>query len=131
MTQLTLDTDLTQYQREMLNIVHNLANSLLTIIDDILDLSKIEAGRIAAQHFLRRQGKIVIRIFPDKSITKKPAETRMGKGKGSVDYWACKVKPGRVMFELDGVNEEIAREALRLAAMKLPIKTRVVVREDW
>ena len=71
------------------------------------------------------------RIFPDLPVSAKPIEVRMGKGKGSVDFWAARVKPGRVMFEIDGVGDDIAREALRLAAMKLPIKTRVVVREDW
>ena len=92
---------------------------------------QIEASRIAVTRYMKREGKVWIRIFPDKPVTAKPAEVRMGKGKGSVDYWACRVKPGRVMFEIDGVAEDIAREALRLAAMKLPIKTRVVVREDW
>lgn len=92
---------------------------------------QIEAGRRAITRHVKRGGKIWIRVFPDKPISKKPLEVRMGKGKGSVDFWACKVKPGRVMFEIDGVNDDIAREALRLAAMKLPIKTRVVVREDW
>jgi large subunit ribosomal protein L16 len=92
---------------------------------------QIEAARRAMTRHVKRQGKIWIRVFPDKPITEKPLEVRMGKGKGSVDYWACKVKPGRIMFEIDGVNEEIAREALRLAAMKLPVKTRTVVREDW
>ena len=80
---------------------------------------------------MKRQGRVWIRIFPDVPVTAKPIEVRMGKGKGSVDRWVCKVKPGRVMFEIDGVAEDVAQEALRLAAMKLPIKTRVVVREDW
>ncbi len=92
---------------------------------------QIEAARRAMTRHMKRQGRVWIRIFPDVPVTSKPTEVRMGKGKGSVDYWACRVKPGRVMFELDGVAEDIAREALRLAAMKLPIKTRVVVREDW
>ena len=92
---------------------------------------QLESARIAMTRYMKREGKVWIRIFPDKPITSKPAEVRMGKGKGSVDYWAAKVKPGRVMFEIDGVDDDIAREALRLAAMKLPIKTRVVVREDW
>ena len=92
---------------------------------------QIEAARRAMTRHMKRQGRVWIRIFPDVPVSKKPTEVRMGKGKGSVDYWACKVKPGRVMFEIDGVSEAIAREALRLAAMKLPIKTRVVVREDW
>jgi large subunit ribosomal protein L16 len=92
---------------------------------------QIEAARRAMTRHMKRQGRVWIRIFPDVAVSSKPTEVRMGKGKGSVDYWACKVKPGRVMFEIDGVSEEIAREALRLAAMKLPIKTRTVVREDW
>ncbi len=92
---------------------------------------QIEAARRAMTRHMKRQGRVWIRIFPDLPVTSKPTEVRMGKGKGSVDFWACRVKPGRVMFEIDGVNDDIAREALRLAAMKLPIKTRVVVREDW
>ena len=92
---------------------------------------QIEAARRAMTRHMKRQGRVWIRIFPDVPVTSKPVEVRMGKGKGSVDYWACKVKPGRIMFEIDGVNEDVAREALRLAAMKLPVKTRTVVREDW
>ena len=92
---------------------------------------QIEAARRAMTRYIKRGGKIWIRIFPDVPVTNKPTEVRMGKGKGSVEYWACKVKPGRVMFEIDGVSEAVAVEALRLAAMKLPVKTRVVQREDW
>ena len=92
---------------------------------------QIEAARRAMTRQMKRQGRVWIRIFPDVPVTAKPIEVRMGKGKGSVDRWVCKVKPGRVMFEIDGVAEDVAQEALRLAAMKLPIKTRVVVREDW
>ena len=92
---------------------------------------QIEAARRAMTRHMKRQGRVWIRIFPDVPVTSKPTEVRMGKGKGSVDFWACKVKPGRVMFEIDGVGDDVAREALRLAAMKLPIKTRIVVREDW
>ena len=92
---------------------------------------QIEAARRAMTRHMKRQGRVWIRIFPDTSVTSKPVEVRMGKGKGSVDFWAAKVKPGRIMFEIDGVSEPIAREALRLAAMKLPVKTRTVVREDW
>ena len=92
---------------------------------------QIEAARRAMTRHMKRQGRVWIRIFPDTPVTSKPVEVRMGKGKGSVDFWACKVKPGRIMFELDGVNEDVAREALRLAAMKLPVKTRTVAREDW
>ena len=92
---------------------------------------QIEAARRAMTRHMKRQGRVWIRIFPDVPVTQKPTEVRMGKGKGSVEYWAAKVKPGRVMFEIDGVAEPIAREALRLAAMKLPVKTRFVQREDW
>ena len=92
---------------------------------------QIEAARRAMTRHMKRQGRVWIRIFPDVPVTAKPIEVRMGKGKGSEDRWTAKVKPGRVMFEIDGVDEDIAREALRLAAMKLPIKSRVVVREDW
>ena len=92
---------------------------------------QIEAARRAMTRHMKRQGRVWIRIFPDVPVTQKPTEVRMGKGKGSVEYWAAKVKPGRVMFEIDGVNEEIAKEALRLAAMKLPVKCRFVTREDW
>jgi large subunit ribosomal protein L16 len=92
---------------------------------------QIEAARRAMTRQMKRQGRVWIRIFPDTPVTSKPTEVRMGPGKGSVDFWAAKVKPGRIMFEIDGVDETVAREALRLAAMKLPIKTRIVVREDW
>ncbi len=92
---------------------------------------QIEAARRAITRHMKRQGRVWIRVFPDVPVTAKPIEVRMGSGKGSVDYWACKVKPGRIMFEIDGVAEDIAREALRLGAMKLPVTTRVVEREDW
>ncbi len=92
---------------------------------------QIEAARRAITRHMKRQGRVWIRIFPDVPVSAKPVEVRMGKGKGSTDYWAAKVKPGRIMFEIDGVPEVIAREALRLGAMKLPVTTRVVVREDW
>ncbi|HAD28073.1 MAG TPA: 50S ribosomal protein L16 [Rhodobacteraceae bacterium] len=92
---------------------------------------QIEAARRAMTRHMKRQGRVWIRIFPDLPVTKKPTEVRMGKGKGSVEFWAAKVKPGRIMFEIDGVSDAVAREALRLAAMKLPVKTRVVQREDW
>ncbi|MBZ4689948.1 50S ribosomal protein L16 [Cereibacter changlensis] len=92
---------------------------------------QIEAARRAITRHMKRQGRVWIRIFPDVPVSSKPTEVRMGKGKGSVDYWAAKVKPGRIMFEIDGVAETVAREALRLGAMKLPVLTRVVVREDW
>ncbi len=91
---------------------------------------QIEAARVAMTRFIKRGGKVWIRIFPDKPVTEKPAETRMGKGKGSPEYWVAVVKPGRIMFELAGVSEEIAKEAMRLAANKLPIKTKVVKRTE-
>lgn len=89
---------------------------------------QIEASRIAMTRFIKRGGKVWIRIFPDKPITKKPAETRMGKGKGAPEGWVAVIKPGRILFEMDGVSEAVAREAMRLAANKLPIQTRFVVR---
>lgn len=89
--------------------------------------NQIEAARIAMTRFIKRGGKVWIKIFPDKPITKKPAETRMGSGKGSLEYWVAPVKPGRIMFEMAGVSEEIAREAFRLAAHKLPVKTKFIV----
>ena len=92
--------------------------------------NQIEAARIAMTRFVKRGGKVWIKIFPDKPVTATPAETRMGSGKGSPEYWVAVVKPGRVMFELGGVSEEIAREALRLATHKLPIKCKIVSRAD-
>jgi large subunit ribosomal protein L16 len=89
---------------------------------------QIEAGRIAAQHFLRRQGKIFIRIFPDKPISKKPLETRMGTGKADVEYWAARVKPGTILFEIAGVPEDLAKQAMARIAYKMPIRTRFVGR---
>lgn len=91
---------------------------------------QIEAARIAMTRYIKRGGKVWINIFPDVPVTKKPNETRMGKGKGGPEGWVAKVKPGRVMFELSGVSEEVAREAMRLAMMKLPMKTRFIVREE-
>ena len=90
---------------------------------------QIEAARVALIRHVRRGGKLWIRIFPDKPISKKPAETRMGKGKGSPEYWVAVVKPGTILYEMEGVNEEVAREAFRLAAHKLPIKTHFIMRE--
>ena len=90
---------------------------------------QIEAARIAMTRYTKRGGKVWIKIFPDKPVTEKPAETRMGSGKGSPEYWVAVVKPGRVMFEIGGVSEEVAREALRLAANKLPVKCKFVVKE--
>ena len=93
--------------------------------------NQIEAARIAMTRYIKRGGKVWIKIFPDKPITEKPAETRMGSGKGSPEYWVAVVKPGRVMFEIAGVSEEVAREALRLAAHKLPLKCKFVKKEDF
>ena len=91
---------------------------------------QIEAARIAMTRYIKRGGQVWIKIFPDKPITQKPAETRMGSGKGSPEYWVAVVKPGRVMFEIGGVSEEMAREALRLAAHKLPVKCKIVTKEE-
>ena len=91
--------------------------------------NQIEAARIAMTRYIKRGGKVWIKIFPDKPVTEKPAETRMGSGKGSPEYWVAVVKPGRILFEIDGVSEEVAREALRLAMHKLPIKCKFVAKE--
>ena len=92
--------------------------------------NQIEAARVAMTRYIKRGGKVWIKIFPDKPVTAKPAETRMGSGKGALEYWVAVVKPGRVLFEISGVSEEIAREALRLATHKLPCKCKIVSRED-
>jgi len=92
---------------------------------------QIEAARIAATRFMKREGQLWIKIFPDKPITKKPLEVRMGKGKGAVEYWAAIIKPGRIMFEVGGVPIDVAKEALRLAAQKLPVKTKFVIARDF
>jgi large subunit ribosomal protein L16 len=92
---------------------------------------QIEAARVAVTRFLKREGQVWINVFPDKPITRKPAEVRMGKGKGAPEYWVAVVKPGRVIFEADGVSLETAKEALRLAAQKLPIPTKFIVRKDY
>ena len=91
---------------------------------------QIEAARIALTRYITRGGKVWIKIFPDKPITETPAETRMGSGKGSVEYWVAVVKPGRIMFEMDGVAEDVAKEAMRLAGHKLPVKTKFIVKEE-
>ena len=92
---------------------------------------QIEAARIAVTRFMKREGQVWIRIFPDKPITKKPAEVRMGKGKGAPEYWVAVVRPGRILFEAEGVPFEVAKEAMRLAAQKLPVQTKFVVRRDY
>jgi large subunit ribosomal protein L16 len=104
--------------------------ALKTLDSHWITARQIEAARVAATRYMKREGQMWIRIFPDKPITKKPAEVRMGKGKGNVEYWAAVVKPGRIMFELDGVPLDIAKEALRLAAQKLPVRTKFVIRRD-
>jgi large subunit ribosomal protein L16 len=103
---------------------------LQTLDHGLITARQIEAARIAMTRHAKRGGKIWIRIFPDKPMTKRPPETRMGKGKGSPEYWACPVKPGRVMYEMEGVTREIAREALRLAAHKLGVRTRILERNE-
>ena len=105
------------------------AYGLQTIEPYWITARQIEAARVAITRFIRRGGKVWIRIFPDKPISKKPAETRMGKGKGAPEEWVAPVKPGRILFEIDGVTEEQAKEAFRLASHKLPVKTKFVVRE--
>jgi large subunit ribosomal protein L16 len=92
---------------------------------------QIEAARVAVTRFMKREGNVWIRIFPDKPVTKKPLEVRMGKGKGAVELFVAIVKPGRILFEVDGVSVEVAKEALRLAAQKLPVKTKFVIRHDY
>ena len=96
-----------------------------------ISAKQIEAARIALTRMMKREGKVWIRLFPDKPVTKKPAETRMGKGKGAPEFWVAVVKPGRIMFEVGGIKPEMAQEALRLAAHKLPIKTKFVTRPDY
>ncbi|MFZ5553638.1 MAG: 50S ribosomal protein L16 [Bacteroidota bacterium] len=104
----------------------------LKSLDGALMTSRqIEAARVALTRFMKREGKVWIRIFPDKPITKKPLEVRMGKGKGAVEHYAAVIKPGRILFEADGVSVETAREALRLAAQKLPVRTKFIVRNDY
>jgi large subunit ribosomal protein L16 len=102
---------------------------LIALEDAFISSRQIEAARIAITRHMKRLGKVWIRIFPDKPITSKPAETRMGKGKGAPEYWVAVVRPGRVLFEIEGVDIKIAKEAMRLAAHKLPIKTRLIARE--
>lgn len=111
------------------NTVSNGQYGLVALEPAWITSQQIEAARIAMTRYIRRGGQVWIKIFPDKPITEKPAETRMGSGKGSPEYWVAVVKPGRVMFEMDGVGEETAREAMRLAGHKLPIKTKFVVKE--
>lgn len=113
---------------------HLLSNGMFGIksLDaNFLTSRQIEAARVAATRFMKREGQLWIKIFPDKPITKKPLEVRMGKGKGAPEYWAAVVKPGRIIFEVGGVPMEVAKEALRLAAQKLPVKTKFIVARDF
>ena len=113
---------------------HQLSNGMFgikSLDSNFLTSRQIEAARIAATRYMKREGHLWIKIFPDKPITKKPLEVRMGKGKGAVEYWAAVVKPGRILFEVGGVPLEVAREALRLAAQKLPVKTKFVIARDY
>ena len=112
------------------NSVSNGEYGLVALEPAWVKSNQIEAARIAMTRYTKRGGQVWIKIFPDKPVTEKPAETRMGSGKGSPEYWVAVVKPGRVMFEIAGVSEEVAREALRLAAHKLPLKCKFVKRED-
>ena len=102
-----------------------------TLDEGFITSRQIEAARIAVTRYMKREGKVWIRIFPDKPITAKPAEVRMGKGKGAPSHWVAPVRPGRMLFECDGVPPEVAEEAMRLAAQKLPVKTKFVVRRDY
>ena len=112
------------------NKITNGAFGLVALEPAWITSNQIEAARIAMTRYVKRGGKVWIKIFPDKPITEKPAETRMGSGKGSPEYWVAVVKPGRVMFEMEGVTEEQAKEAMRLAANKLPIKCKFVAKKD-
>ena len=111
------------------NFVSNGEFGLMATEPSWITSNQIEAARIAMTRYIRRGGNVWIKIFPDKPITEKPAETRMGSGKGSPEYWVAVVKPGRIMFEMDGVSEEVAKEAMRLASHKLPIKCKFVSKE--
>ncbi len=131
----------TKFRKQFKGRIHGLAKGGTTITfgtyalkavePDRVNARQIEAARRAMTRHMKRQGRVWIRVFPDVPVTAKPIEVRMGKGKGSVDRWVAKVKPGRILFEIDGVDEETAKEALRLAAMKLSVKCRTVTREDW
>jgi large subunit ribosomal protein L16 len=113
---------------------HQLSNGMYgikSLDSNFLTSRQIEAARIAATRYMKREGQLWIKIFPDKPITKKPLEVRMGKGKGAVEYWVAVVKPGRILFEVGGVSIDVAREALRLAAQKLPVKTKFLIARDY
>ncbi len=112
------------------NTISNGSYGLVALEPAWITSNQIEAARVAMTRYVKRGGQVWIKIFPDKPVTEKPAETRMGSGKGSPEYWVSVVKPGRVLFEMDGVSEEIAREAMRLAGHKLPIKCKFVAKEE-
>ena len=112
------------------NFVSNGEFGLVATEPGWITSQQIEAARVAMTRYIKRGGQVWIKIFPDKPVTQKPAETRMGSGKGSPEYWVAVVKPGRVMFEIAGVDEAVAREALRLAGYKLPVKTKIIKREE-
>src|SRR5690606_15267344 len=128
----------TKYRKQSKGRIHGVAKAgfslnfgsygLKSLEPERVTARQIEAARRAITRQMKRQGRVWIRIFPDVPVTDKPAEVRMGKGKGSVEYWAARVAPGRIMFEIDGVSDEIGREALRMGAAKLPVKTRIVTR---
>ena len=130
----------TKFRKQFKGRIHGVATSGVTLAfgqyglkatePERVNARQIEAARRALTRFMKRSGRVWIRIFPDVPVSKKPAEVRMGKGKGSVEFWAARVHPGRIMFEIDGVPDDVAREALRLGAAKLPIKTRIVTRID-
>ncbi|MBI1256718.1 MAG: 50S ribosomal protein L16 [Chloroflexi bacterium] len=128
----------TKYRKQFKGRIHGNAKGgtelnfgtygLKAITPDRITARQIEAARRAMTRHMKRQGKVFIRVFPDVPVSKKPLEVRMGKGKGSPEFWACRIKPGRILFEIDGVTETLAREALTLAAAKLPIRTKFVAR---
>jgi large subunit ribosomal protein L16 len=128
----------TKYRKQFKGRIHGVAkggfslnfgsHGLKSVEPDRITARQIEAARRAITRQMKRQGRVWIRIFPDVPVSDKPAEVRMGKGKGAIEYWAARVAPGRIMFEVDGVADDIAREALRLGAAKLPVKTRIVTR---
>jgi len=113
------------------HVLSNGTFGIKSLDSEFITARQIEAARIAATRYMKREGTLWIKIFPDKPITKKPLEVRMGKGKGAVEYWAAVVKPGRILFEIGGVPEPVAKEALRLAAQKLPVKTKYIVARDF
>jgi large subunit ribosomal protein L16 len=131
----------TKYRKVQKGRIHGLAYKGATIAFGSFALksleparitsNQIEAARIAITRYIKREGKLWIRVFPDKPITKKPAEVRMGKGKGAPEYWVALCKPGRILFELDGIELEMAKKALTLGAQKLPVSTRIIVRRDY